>query len=78
MGTLFTTMLDQQEMDMFTYCSIDPLTFEPVKLDGDKLRKFQNAMLRYYKKDLKQAYEFIAARKSVDRVEAIKTLYNVA
>lgn len=60
--SLLTTMLETNEMEQFNYVAVDPITFEPVKLDGDKLRKYRAVRLREYNRDLKNAFEFKAKR----------------
>jgi hypothetical protein len=55
---LFNSMLEIQELEMFTISSVDLTTFETIPLSGENLRKYQNSAIKYYKKDLKNAFEY--------------------
>lgn len=57
MRSLLMYMLEQHELEQFDHATIDPVTFEVVGLDGDKLAKYRRNMLKLYNGRLRRAFE---------------------
>lgn len=66
--SLLTDMLEANELEQFEFVALDPTTFEPVKLEREKLVKYRDIRLREYKRDLKDAFEFRAANESSKKI----------
>ena len=61
---LLHTMLEQQELNMFPYIFVDPVTFEFTNQDPAKVLKYQRGCLKLYNRELAQAYEFFNKKKN--------------
>lgn len=64
-------MIDDHELDMFELKLIDPATFEWAKIPADRQKAYKQLSYTNYKKDLTNAYKFIAeqdtlVKKAVD------------
>ena len=59
---LLKSMLETNEKEQFDYVALDPITFEPVRLEGEKLSKYRDVRLREYNRDLMNAFEFKSKR----------------
>lgn len=57
MRSLLMYMLEQHELEQFDHVAIDPVTFEVVGLEGDKLIKYRRNMLKLYNSRLRRAFE---------------------
>ena len=57
MRSLLMYMLEQHELEQFDHVAIDPVTFEVVGLEGDKLAKYRRNMLKLYNSRLRRAFE---------------------
>ena len=57
MRSLLMYTLEQHELEQFDHATIDPVTFEVVGLDGDKLIKYRHNMLKLYNGRLRRAFE---------------------
>lgn len=66
--SLLTDMLEANELEQFEFVALDPTTFDPVKLEREKLVKYRAIRLREYKRDLKDAFEFRESKKIADSV----------